>query len=145
MSTGQRSYETQPESLNLQLLFTIGRVTKDVLDVSNVRIDFDLPYDDVQPKLTLFIYAQSILREAKKCFKGSIEYARPETAVKDLGTRVLWTYWEDALAERPRFGAKQALIYTSTYDPDKLHTDMEKWLNSHPFILTTLDAKGLGK
>jgi hypothetical protein len=26
--------------------------------------------------------------EAKKCFKGSIEYSRPEIAVKDIGTRV---------------------------------------------------------
>lgn len=41
------------------------RVTKDVLVVSN-----------------------GILMEAKRFFKDSIEYARPEIAVKDLGTRV---------------------------------------------------------
>eukprot|EP00804_Cyclotella_cryptica_P026502 CCRYP_008149-RB/>CCRYP_008149-RB protein AED:0.03 eAED:0.03 QI:2292/1/1/1/0.86/0.83/24/285/2253 len=96
------------------------RVTKDVLDVSN-----------------------SILKEAKKCFKNSIEYARPETAVKDLGTRVLWCYWEDAMEEKPSFGANQALIFTSTYDSHAIFQKMDSWLKSHPFILTTLDAKGL--
>jgi superfamily I DNA/RNA helicase len=95
------------------------RVTKDVLVVSN-----------------------SILAEAKKYFKGSIEYARPEKAVKDLGTRVFWCHWDEALLESPRFGVNQALIYTS-YDPESIFVEMNKWLNEHPFILTTLDSKGL--
>lgn len=59
--------------------------------------------------------------------------------------QVLWCYWEDAMAEKPSFGANQALIFTSTYDSDVIFKKMDAWLKSHPFILTTLDAKGLGK
>lgn len=51
--------------LSTYFIRRILRVTKDVLEVGN-----------------------SILMEAKKCFKDVIEYARPEEAVKDLGTKV---------------------------------------------------------
>lgn len=47
------------------------------------------------------------------------------------------------MKESPRFGANQALIFTSTNDSDAIFDNMNKWLNSHPFILTTLDSKGL--
>lgn len=49
------------------------------------------------------------------------------------------------MTEKPSFGANQALIFTSTYDSDAIFKKMDAWLKSHPFILTTLDAKGLGK
>lgn len=47
------------------------------------------------------------------------------------------------LKKPPRFGPNQALIYSSTGDPGGVASEMNKWLNSHPFILTSLDSKGL--
>ena len=109
------------------------------------------------------------MKEAKKCFKGSIEYARPEVAVKDLGTKVsalvlyllglchenskcprlsfstkvLWCDWDEAMRETPKFGTDQALILTSTNNEDALLENMNKWLDSHPFLLPVLESKGL--
>jgi len=55
------------------------------------------------------------------------------------------THWQEAmqLKKPPRFGPNQALIYSSTGDPGGVASEMNKWLNSHPFILTSLDSKGL--
>lgn len=47
------------------------------------------------------------------------------------------------MKESPKFGINQALIFTSTHDIEMTFADMKQWLNSHPFILTTLDSKGL--
>ena len=47
------------------------------------------------------------------------------------------------MTQKPRFGVNQALIYTSTIDPTAIFEQMGRWLNSHPFILSTLDSKGL--
>ena len=52
------------------------------------------------------------------------------------------TSWEQAVGEFARFGTRQALIYSST-DPDNVALEMNKWLKDHPFILTSLDSKGL--
>ena len=57
--------------------------------------------------------------------------------------------WHDALnlEKQPRFGFNQALIYSSTSHLSDLKLEMDEWLSvdniSHPFILTTLDSKGL--
>ena len=47
------------------------------------------------------------------------------------------------LEKRPRFGPNQALIYSSTSNLDGVALAMNDWLNEHPFIMTSLDAKGL--
>jgi len=98
------------------------RVTKDVLALSN-----------------------SVLHVAKKYFRNDIQYLRPEIAMKDVGTRVRICQWKEALnlEKRPRFGPNQALIYSSTSNSDGVALDMNDWLNEHPFIMTSLDAKGL--
>lgn len=47
------------------------------------------------------------------------------------------------MEESPKFGTNQALIFTSTSNEDALLEDMNKWLNSHPFLLPVLESKGL--
>ena len=39
-------------------------------------------------------------------------------------------------------GQNQALIYSSD-DPDSFEATAQKWLGAHPFIISTLDSKGL--
>lgn len=53
--------------------------------------------------------------------------------------------WQEALKleKQPRFGPNQALIYSSTSNSDGVANEMNKWLSSHPFILSSLDSKGL--
>ena len=72
----------------------------------------------------------------------AIEYARPETAIKDLGIKVLLCHWEDAIQFNVNFGVSQALIYNGVDEP-KVESEMSRWLNDHPFILTPLESKGL--
>ncbi len=90
----------------------------------------------------ILVVANSILDIAKQAFPGAIEYALPETAVKDLGLRVVTCDWQAAMQTSVRFGENQVFIY-SPCDSDTLLEDANKWLNGHPFILSSLDSKGL--
>jgi len=96
------------------------RVTKDILKVSN-----------------------SILDVAKKNFPEAIEYAVPEEAIKDLGFKVSLCLWHEAMKVTTSFGTNQALIFSSEDDQENVYKDMKEWLGDHPFILSSLESKGL--
>lgn len=70
------------------------RVTRDVLNVSNVRVLYCtivLLSSCFSFYSFPFRYLQSILNRAKQCFQNDIQYIRPEVAMNDLGTRVCCT------------------------------------------------------
>ena len=62
-----------------------------------------------------------------------------------FASKVRICQWQEALnlEKQPRFGLNQALIYSSTNNPNEVDLEMNQWLNDHPFILTSLDSKGL--
>lgn len=41
------------------------------------------------------------------------------------------------------FGTNQALIFSSEDDQENVYKDMKEWLGDHPFILSSLESKGL--
>jgi tetratricopeptide (TPR) repeat protein len=86
--------------------------------------------------------ANAILAIAKKEFPGAIEYALPEIAKKDLGLRVVMCSWNAAIKTQVKFGENQVLIYSPS-DSTKIPSDAKLWLKNHPFILSSLDSKGL--
>jgi tetratricopeptide (TPR) repeat protein len=90
----------------------------------------------------ILVMANAILDRAKQAFPGAIEYALPETAVKDLGLRVVTCSWKDAMQTSVKFGQNQVYIYSPS-DSDVLPEEARQWLNGHPFILSSLDSKGL--
>ena len=50
--------------------------------------------------------------------------------------------WDEALKHgHPRFAPNQALIYSSA--GNEVEREMKMWLNDHPFILTSLECKGV--
>jgi hypothetical protein len=103
----------------------------------------------------------AILRVLKKNFPQAIEYAQPEIAMKDLGLDVKLVDWDAAFRQKVSFGTQQALIYSTgtgrncqvgTVDtgdrqeligPVGVLSRIKTWLGDHPFVLTSLDSKGL--
>jgi len=98
------------------------RTTADVLRVGNIILDL-----------------------AKKYFPNSIEYAQPEQATKDNNIKVVWCAWNDAFQiQNLSFGDNQALLCGADENGiSKLIEASNEWLSNHPFILTTVDSKGL--
>ena len=90
----------------------------------------------------ILVMANAILDTAKRSFPGSIEYALPERAVKDLGLRVVTCNWGHAMHTTVKFGGNQVLIYSPS-DSVTIPESAKVWLNDHPFILSSLDSKGL--
>ncbi|CAB9513161.1 polymerase alpha-associated DNA helicase A [Seminavis robusta] len=86
--------------------------------------------------------ANTILDIAKKKFPNAIEYALPETAKKDLGLKVVMCRWRDAMTTNVKFGRDQAFVFAPS-DSLPLQQDAETWLKGHPFILSSLESKGL--
>ena len=99
------------------------RMTKGVLDVAN-----------------------DVLKKLKQYYPGAIESAKPEISMKDLGLRVVLLDWKENLSfsEPVRFGAQQAMIYSSPTGQrqSQLEKSLQAWLGNHPFILTSLESKG---
>jgi len=90
----------------------------------------------------ILVMANTILDRAKRTFPGSIEYALPERAVKDLGLRVVTCNKDDAMRTEVKFGGNQVFIYSPS-DSASIPASAKHWLNDHPFILSSLDSKGL--
>ena len=87
--------------------------------------------------------ANAILDSAKKHFPGAIEYAQPERAVKNTGIEVALCDWNAALSMKVSFGHEQALIYSSGGDTYGIALTAKDWLGDHPFILSSVESKGL--
>ena len=96
------------------------RTTKDVLAVGN-----------------------KILNVAKTHFPDSIEYAMPEIAMKDLGLKVRLCCWDKCLTVKASLGISQAFIYSTDTNPVELESEANQWLGNHPFIVSSLESKGL--
>ena len=47
------------------------------------------------------------------------------------------------LEKAPRLDTNQALIFSSTININKLESEMNEWLDSHPLIFSSLESKGL--
>ena len=109
----------EPRLKSVKQLVINYRTTKDVLDLAN-----------------------AVLRIIQREFPGSIYFGQPETATKDLGTKVVLCDWSTAQAEKLTLGHNQALIYSCESNVD-FEKKMKEWLGTHPFILSTLDSKGL--
>ena len=85
----------------------------------------------------------AILDVAKRYFPDSIEYAPPEVAMKDLFLKVVLCSWEDCLRVDVSMGTEQAFIFSSNTNADRLAKEANQWLDHHPFVLSTLESKGL--
>lgn len=85
----------------------------------------------------------SILATARKFFPGAIAFAKPERARKDLGLKVTVCGWKAAFQAKAKFGEDQAFIYSTHTDPEKTVSCAREWLDNHPFILSSLESKGL--
>ena len=86
--------------------------------------------------------ANTILEMLKKTFPGALGYVRPESAVKDLGLHVVTCKWHDAIRTKVNLGLNQVFIYSPS-DSETLPLEATSWLGNHPFILSSLDSKGL--
>lgn len=95
------------------------RTTKDVLDLAN-----------------------KVLGVARDTFPDSIPFARTEVANKDLGLRVVLCDWDVACRENIDLGTNQACVFSSA-NPAMLEKEAKNWLGSQPFIMSSLDSKGL--
>ena len=89
-------------------------------------------------------FQQNIIDVAKKAFPDAIQHVAPEQAIKDLGFKVTLVYWDSAIQTEASFGANQALIFSSEEaQEEELFGTMQKWLKEHPFVLSSLESKGL--
>jgi superfamily I DNA/RNA helicase len=103
---------------NVAHLLVNYRTTKDILELAN-----------------------AILSVAKRDYPGAIGYAQPEIAQKDLGYKVVLCDWDLALSEPRELGSNQALIYSG--GDNSLEARLMKWTGNHPFVLSSLESKGL--
>jgi hypothetical protein len=84
----------------------------------------------------------AILAVARREFPNAIGFAPPETSKKDLGIKVLLCDWKLARSQKVRLGQNQALIYSSD-DVGDFGEQAKDWIGVHPFILSSLESKGL--
>lgn len=87
----------------------------------------------------------SILMVAKKNFPAQIAHSLPEVAMKELGLKVRICDFESALSLSVNFGHNQALIYSGDGSDSSRDSIIafHRWLKDHPFILSSLESKGL--
>jgi len=91
----------------------------------------------------VLILGNEILSVAKREFPGAIGFAKPESAIKDLGIKVVLCDWEECFSQSGiKLGRNQALVY-SCDDQVSFEKAATDWIGSHPFILSSLDSKGL--
>jgi hypothetical protein len=90
----------------------------------------------------VLILGNSILNVAKEHFPGAIEYAQPEIATKDEARKVRLTDWDEAFRTKVAFGPNQALIY-SYGSSNEVKDAAVSWVEGHPFVLSSLESKGL--
>ena len=91
----------------------------------------------------ILMLGNEILTIARKYFPGRIEFAHPERAIKDIGIKVAIAPWRESMRNRVKFGDNQCFIYSTNGGEDDMLLEARNWLNDHPFILSSLDSKGL--
>jgi tetratricopeptide (TPR) repeat protein len=124
------------DGLKQTLLKLEGGIEKKVKQVEHLRVNYRTTKD-------ILALGNAILAKARLYFPGAIDFAKPEKARKDLGLKVVVCHWNAAfLQTQIKFGENQAFIY-STSCADEVVLAANTWLNGHPFILSSLDSKGL--
>lgn len=123
------------DGLKQTLLALEGGIEKKLKKVDHLLVNYRTTKD-------ILTMGNQILAAAKRFFPGAIDVAKPERARKDLGLKVAICSWTTAFEAKAKFGEDQAFIYSSS-DPDKLLSNATKWLDNHPFILSSLESKGL--
>ena len=91
----------------------------------------------------VLVVGNKILSIAKAHFPDSIEYAMPEMAMKDLSLKVCLCCWDECLTVYAFLGVAQAFIYSTDTNPVELESEAKQWLGKHPFIVSSLESKGL--
>jgi hypothetical protein len=123
------------DGLKQTLLALEDGIEKKIKQVEHLLVNYRTTKD-------ILMLGNEILSTVKAFFPGAIDFARPERARKDLGLKVAVCSWKRAFEARAKFGDKQAFIY-STNNPNDILSDAKEWLDNHPFILSSLDSKGL--
>ncbi len=123
------------DGLKQTLLALEGGIEKKLKKVEHLLVN----YRTTKDILTL---GNQILGIARASFPGAIDYTKPERARKDLGLKVALCSWSAAFGTKAKFGDDQAFIYSSSKSCDLLR-DAKVWLDDHPFILSSLESKGL--
>ncbi|KAL7557642.1 hypothetical protein ACA910_001246 [Epithemia clementina (nom. ined.)] len=86
--------------------------------------------------------ANEVLAVARKEYPGAIPFARRETAKKDLGFKVVLCDRSIAFQQKVKLGANQAIVLSATNNANA-EAAISKWIGSHPFVVTSLESKGL--
>ena len=110
-------------------------IEKKVKEVEHLVVNYRTTKD-------ILIAGNAILSAARKFFPGAIDFARPERARKDLGLKVALCSWNAAFDSKVKFGSNQAFVYSSHNEPE-ICLMADQWLDGHPFILSSLQSKGL--
>ncbi len=123
------------DGLKQTLLALEGGIEKKLKQVDHLLVNYRTTKD-------ILMMGNQILAMARAFFPGAIDFAKPETARNDLGLKVALCSWKTAFKAKAKFGDDQAFIYSSN-EPGDLLRDATVWLDNHPFILSSLESKGL--
>lgn len=123
------------DGLKQTLLALEGGIEKKLKQVEHLLVNYRTTKD-------ILMMGNQILATARAFFPGAIDFAKPEIARKDLGLKVALCSWKTAFKAKAKFGDDQAFIYSSN-EPGDLLRDATVWLDNHPFILSSLESKGL--
>jgi len=123
------------DGLKQTLLVLEGGIEKKLKQVEHLLVNYRTTKD-------ILMMGNQILATARAFFPGAIDFAKPEIARKDLGLKVALCSWKTAFKAKAKFGDDQAFIYSSN-KPGYLLRDAMVWLENHPYILTSLESKGL--
>lgn len=91
----------------------------------------------------ILILGNEILSVAKREFPGAIGFAKPESAIKDLGIKVVLCDLAECFSQSGiKLGRNQALIY-SCDDKVSFEKSPTDWIGSHPSFSQRSIRKGL--
>ena len=105
--------------------------------------------------IDILLVGNAVLQTAKQLFPDAIEHAQPEMSKKDLGLKVVLCDWDEAFSCKVAFGDNQAFIFSSDGNSSAAFNSgassksvhvldlATEWLQDHPFILSSLESKGL--
>jgi len=123
------------DGLKQTLLNIESGIEKKLKNVQHLLINYRTTKD-------ILALANAIVGKAREFFPGTIDFAQPEKTRKDLGLKVVLCNWKDAFNSAAKFGENQAFVY-SPVSSEGIAVEAGEWLNNHPFILTSLESKGL--
>jgi superfamily I DNA/RNA helicase len=125
------------DGLKETLLFVRPFIENSLKEVNHLLVNYRTTKDVLE-------LGNEVLHLVKEHFPGAIRFGMPEIATKDLGYRVLLCNWDVALAADVKLGQNQALIYScEDRKVETLEESARGWIGAHPFIISSLDSKGL--